>query len=88
MAPETKSPPPIGIEIRRVRDQLGMTLQDFARHCDIPWQTLAAYETGRVVPPADRLLVIVHATRRAAQPFRVEHVARAVAAARPVARAA
>ena len=37
---------------------------------------------------SDRLLLIVHATRRAPQPFRFEHVARGVAAEQSVARAA
>jgi len=79
--PTELKPDPIGAEIRRVRDELGMTLQDFARHCAIPWQTLQAYETGRALPPSDRLLRIVHATRRATTPFRVDRVARAVAQA-------
>jgi len=79
--PLEPKPAPIGAEIRRVRHELGMTLKDFAKHCEIPWQTLQAYEVGGVVPPADRLLLIVHATRRASKPFRTEHVARAVAQA-------
>lgn len=78
----TESPEvPIGAEIRRVRDALGLTLKDFARRCGIPWQTLQAYETGRALPPSDRLLRIVHETRRAPTPFRTERVARAVAQA-------
>jgi DNA-binding transcriptional regulator YiaG len=71
----------IGAEIRRLRDQLGMTLQDFGRHVGVPWQTVAAYETGRSTPPADRLLQIIHATRRAKEPFRVNHVANVLARA-------
>lgn len=75
------TPSPIGEEIRRVRGELNMSLQAFAQHCEIPWQTIQAYETGRAVPPSDRLLAILHATRRAPVPFRVARVARAVAAA-------
>lgn len=71
----------IGAEIRRTRASMDLTLEEFAAHVSIPWQTIQAYETGRVVPPADRLLRILHATRRAAEPFRVSRVARALAAA-------
>lgn len=71
----------VGAEIRRLRDEMEMTLQEFAEHCGIPWQTLQGYESGRVEPSAGRLLLIVHKTRRAAQPFRVNAVARAVAMA-------
>lgn len=80
---ETPSQPKsaIAVEIRRLRDEMGMTLQDFGRHCGIPWQTIQAYETSRTEPPSTRLLQIVHATRRAPQPFRIDHVARAVALA-------
>lgn len=83
VAPALEKPaaPPISAEIGRLRKSLGMTLKDFGRHVGIAWQTVAAYETGRVVPPADRLLRIVHATRRAEMPFQVERVARAVALA-------
>ena len=76
MATPAKIENAIGGEIRRLRTRLGMTLQDFARHVEVPWQTLQAYESGRTVPPADRLLQITHATRHASQPFRFEHVAR------------
>jgi transcriptional regulator with XRE-family HTH domain len=71
----------IGSEIRRLRLAMGMTLHEFGRHVGLPWQTLYAYEEGRSVPPADRFLLIVHATRRVKEPFRVERVARAVARA-------
>ena len=71
----------IGEELKRLRGACGMTLKDFARHVEIPWQTLQAYETGRAMPPADRLLKITHAARRAKEPFRFEAVARAVAQA-------
>jgi DNA-binding transcriptional regulator YiaG len=81
MSPAENAPNPIGAEIRRLRDSLGMTLQDFGRHVEIPWQTIQAYEGGRAVPPATRLLLIMHATRRAKEPFRVAPVARAVALA-------
>jgi len=77
----TPPPDPLGAEIRRVRASLGMTLQEFGEHVGIAWQTIAAYETGRVVPPSDRLLAIVHATRRAPESFRVERVARELAKA-------
>lgn len=73
------NPTAIGAEIRRLRDQLGMTLQDFGRHVGLPWQTVGAYETARIVPPADRLLQIVYACRRAKEPFRFDRVAREVA---------
>lgn len=78
-SPTTDNSPAIGAEIRRLRDSLGMTLQDFARHVGIPWQTVQAYEAGRTVPPADRLMLIVHACRRAKEPFQLGRVARAVA---------
>jgi DNA-binding transcriptional regulator YiaG len=81
MATPAETKTAIGDEIRRLRDALGMTLQDFGRHVGVPWQTIQAYETGRVMPPADRLFKIVHACRRAKEPFRFEHVARAVGTA-------
>lgn len=71
----------IGSEIRRTRKSMGLTIQALAALVELPWQTLQAYETGRVVPPSDRLLRILHAARRAPMPFRVEHVARVLAAA-------
>jgi DNA-binding transcriptional regulator YiaG len=71
----------IGAEIRRTRESMGLTLVEFSAHVGLPWQTIQAYETGRVVPPADRLFRILHATRRAPEPFRVGYVARALAAA-------
>lgn len=71
----------IGSEIRRTRKSMGLTIQAFAVFVDLPWQTLQAYETGRIVPPTDRFLRILHAARRAPSPFRVEQVARALAAA-------
>lgn len=71
----------MGAEIRRLRDEMGMTIQEFARHCGIPWQTIQGYETGRTEPSATRLLLIVHKTRRASEPFRLNAVARTVAAA-------
>ena len=76
-----ENPPALAAEILRVRKSLGMTLKDFGRHVGIAWQTLAAYEAGRVVPPADRFLRIVHATRNAEEPFRIGRVARAVSLA-------
>lgn len=79
--PNTPLPTPIGAELRRVRVSLEMTLQQFGEHVGLPWQTIAAYETGRVVPPADRLLAILHATRRAPESFRVDRVARETAKA-------
>lgn len=79
MQPATENPPAIGAEIRRLRDSMGMTLQDFGRFVGIPWQTVQSYETGRSMPPTDRFLLIVHATRRAAQPLQVAAVARAIA---------
>jgi DNA-binding transcriptional regulator YiaG len=81
MATTDTSAAAVGAEIRRLRDALGMTLQEFARHVGIPWQTLQGYETGRVEPSAARLLLIVHRTRRSPEPFRMAMVARAVAAA-------
>jgi transcriptional regulator with XRE-family HTH domain len=71
----------IGTEIRRVRLSLDMTLEEFGERVGIAWQTIAAYETGRATPPSDRLLRILHATRKAKEPFRVERIARALAAA-------
>jgi len=71
----------IGTEIRRTRKSMGLTLQAFAALVDIPFQTLQAYEDGRVTPPSDRLFKILHAVRNAPQRFRVEHVARALSAA-------
>ena len=72
-------PDPLGAELKRVRDSLGLTLVEFGELVGIPWNSVHAYETGRATPPADRLLVIVHAARRATPPFRFERVARAVA---------
>ena len=80
MATPAENPTAIGEEIRRLRDSFGMTLQDFGRYVGVPWQTVQAYETGRSVPPSDRLLKIVHACRRAKEPFRFGYVARAIAA--------
>ena len=57
---------------------MGLSLMDFAVAVKIPWQTVQAYETDRAVPPADRLLRIVHATRRAPKPLRIVHLAREV----------
>jgi len=71
----------LGAEIRRTRKSMGMTIQEFASHVGIPWQTVQAYEAGTTVPPADRLLKILHAARRAPEPFRVHHVARVLSAA-------
>lgn len=81
-APLTAAAAPelLGAEIRRVRQSLGMTLKEFGVHVGLPWQTIAGWESGRTTPPADRLLAIVHATRRAPEPFRIERVAREVAA--------
>lgn len=79
--PTSTSPDPLGAEIKRVRASLDMTLEAFGALVGIPWQTIHAYETGRTVPPSDRLLAIVHAARKAPKTFRVEHVAREVAKA-------
>ena len=67
---------PIAQEIARVRRALDLTLAEFAARTGIPWQSVARYERG-AIPPADRLLVIVHAARKI--PFRVGRVVRAVA---------
>lgn len=72
---------PIAIEIRRLRQSAGMTLVEFGAHVGLPWQTIAQYEGGRVMPPADRLLLILHKTRSLSAPFRLNRVARAVAKA-------
>ena len=79
--PNTPVSTPLGAELRRVRLSLEMTLYEFGEHVGVPWQTIAAYETGRVVPPADRLLAIFHKTRRAPEAFRVDRVARELAKA-------
>ena len=71
----------IGAEIRRVRESLDLTLQQFGERTGIPWQSLQAYEAGRASPPAPRLFLILHATRNAAKPFQVQRVARQVALA-------
>jgi len=70
----------LGAEIRRTRMSMGLTIVAFAALVELPWQTVQAYETGRVVPPTDRFLRILHATKRAPEPFRVQYVARALAA--------
>ena len=75
------TPLAIGEEIRRVRTSLGLTLEAFGELVEIPWQTIAGYESGRVTPAGDRLLQILHATRKAKEPFRVDRVARLVALA-------
>lgn len=72
---------PLATEIGRVRASLDLTLEEFGELVGIPWQTLAHYESGRAVPAGDRLLRILHATRKAKEPFRVERIARAVALA-------
>lgn len=79
--PELNPTAPIGEEIRRLREALGLTLQDLAKRVDVPWQTLQAYETARAVPPADRFLRILHTLSRAPKPFRLQRIARAVAMA-------
>jgi DNA-binding XRE family transcriptional regulator len=81
VAGETNTTTAIGAEIRRVRESLGLTLMQFGEAVGVPWQTVQAYESGRAVPPADRLLKIAHETRRAERPFRFPQVARLVAAA-------
>lgn len=58
-----------------------MTLEEFGAHVGVPWSTLAQYEVGRLTPPSDRLLRIIHACRGVHEPFRVSKVARAVARA-------
>lgn len=68
----------IGAEIKRVRDSLGMTLEQFGERTGIPWQTIAGYESGRAMPPADRLLRILHTTRKAEKPFRADLIANRV----------
>lgn len=68
---------PLAQELRRLRRDLNLTLADLAERSGIPAKTLHAYECGRVIPPADRLLALVHATRSAPKPFRLAHVARA-----------
>jgi transcriptional regulator with XRE-family HTH domain len=68
----------IGTEIRRARSALGLTLHEFAGRAQLPWQTLAAYETGRTMPPADRLLRIAFA---AGKRFRFARLAETVAKA-------
>ncbi len=80
--PETPKPSAeIGAEIRRLRSELGITLQEFGDRTGIAWQTLQAYETGRVTPPTDRFLVILHHVRRVQKPFHLQRVAAVCAAA-------
>lgn len=81
-------PDPLGAEIRRARESLDLTLMEFGEIVGLPWQSIAAYEAGRATPPADRLLAIVHAVRKAPRPFRLERVARAVAGLLAIERAA
>lgn len=71
----------LAAEIKRVRESLDLTLEEFGELVGIPWQTLHHYESGRAVPAGDRLLQIVHASRKAEKPFQVERIARAVALA-------
>lgn len=73
--------PTIGTEIRRTRESMGLTLKAFAARANLPWQTLQGYESDRVVPPSNKLFKILHMSRRAPEPFRVERVARVLAAA-------
>lgn len=70
---------PIGDELRRLRNAAGLTLHEFAARTGIPWQTLAGYEAGNTVPPADKLLRIAHAMRRVRPAFQFERIARALA---------
>jgi DNA-binding transcriptional regulator YiaG len=74
-------PTSLAAEIKRVRESLDLTLEEFGELVGIPWQTLHHYESGRAVPSGDRLLQIVHASRKAPEPFRVDRVARLVALA-------
>jgi len=69
---------PLAAEIKRLRTDMGMTLAEWAAHVGIPEKTLHGYETGRITPPADRLLEIVYATRGLSQPFQAAKVARAM----------
>lgn len=71
--------PTIGSEIRRLRSVMGLTLEGFGKLVGIPWQTIAKYESERTMPPADKLLAIMHAARLVEPPFRVARVAKAAA---------
>ena len=81
MAETPKTAVEIGAEIRRMRGEVSLTLQQLSERTGIAWQTLQAYETGRVMPPSDRLLAVLHAVRRASTPFRLPRVAAVCAAA-------
>ena len=74
-------PTTLAAEIKRVRESLDLTLEEFGELVNIPWQTLHHYESGRAVPSGDRLILIMHASRKAEKPFRVGFVARAALAA-------
>lgn len=71
-----QSLPPLAAELKRLRTDMGMTLAEWENHVGLPAKTLHGYETGRLVPPGDRLLAIVHATRGLAKPFQAAKVAR------------
>lgn len=67
---------PLAAELKRVRADAGLTLAEWSKHVGIPEKTLHGYETGRITPPADRLLLIVHATQSLSEPFQAARVAR------------
>lgn len=67
---------PLALELKRLRADTGLTLAAWAKRVGIPEKTLHGYETGRITPPADRLLLIVHATRDLSRPFQAAKVAR------------
>ena len=54
-----------------MRESLDLTLEEFGELVGIPWQTLHHYESGRAVPSGDRLIQIMHASRKAEKPFQV-----------------
>lgn len=60
---------------------MNLTLQEFSARIGVSLKTLHSYESGQAVPPGDKLLRIVHATRNVETPFRVGPVARAVSRA-------
>lgn len=55
------APTPISNEIRRLRDQGGMTQQALAQACGVTRQTIIALEAGRYAPSLELAFRISHA---------------------------
>jgi len=50
---------PTAIEVRKVRDKLRLTQEEFASLTGLPRSSIAKYERGWSIPPRDVLLAIM-----------------------------